>query len=225
MKIDEVAQAALDRADRGKRRDRDSKKSAPTEATREFWETWADNKATAPAAAPAPARAEAPAEAPVEAAADADGDDAHERKSAKGGKRDDKRGRGRDRKDHKDHKDDKPAKAAKHDDDAKPSRGKKDDAPRGKRDTVVMPAAAAAADGSQARLFVNLGKKHGVSADQLRALLAEPIGGDTARIGSVSLRDTHAHVRVPEELVDAIIAGVNGTSHKEQTVAVERARA
>ncbi|HEX4454363.1 MAG TPA: DEAD/DEAH box helicase [Kofleriaceae bacterium] len=212
VKIDEVAQAALDRADRGKRRDQ--KKSAPTEATREFWETWADNKAPAPTpvAAPAEAAAEAPAEA----------DEPHERKSAKGGKRDDKRGRGRDRKDHKD---DKPVKAAKHDDDDKPSRAKKDDAPRGKRDTVVMSAAAAAADGSQARLFVNLGKKHGVSADQLRALLAAPIGGDTARIGSVSLRDSHAHVRVPEELVDAIIAGVHGTSHKEQTVTVERARA
>jgi hypothetical protein len=35
----------------------------------------------------------------------------------------------------------------------------------------------------------------------------------------------HAHVRVPEELVDAIIAGVNGTQHNEQDVKVERARA
>ena len=96
---------------------------------------------------------------------------------------------------------------------------------RGKRDTVVMASAAAVVDGSQARLFINLGKKHGVTADDLRGLLAGPIGGDTARIGSVSLRDTHAHVRVPEELVDAIIAGVHGTTHGEQAVTVERARA
>jgi len=62
-------------------------------------------------------------------------------------------------------------------------------------------------------------------ADDLRALLAGPIAGDTSRIGSVSLRDSHAHVRVPEELVDVIIAKVNGTSHGDQTVTVERARA
>ena len=41
----------------------------------------------------------------------------------------------------------------------------------------------------------------------------------------MSLRDSHAHVRVPEETVDAIIAGVHGTSHKDQSVTVERARA
>jgi hypothetical protein len=72
---------------------------------------------------------------------------------------------------------------------------------------------------------VSLGKKHGVSADDLRGLLSGPIGGDKARIGSVSLRDSHAHVRVPEEYVDAIIAGVHGTSHNEHDVTVERARA
>jgi len=72
---------------------------------------------------------------------------------------------------------------------------------------------------------VSLGKKHGVSADDLRLLLAGPIGGDKARIGSVSLRDSHAHVRVPEEHVEAIIAGVHGTQHNEHDVTVERARA
>ena len=68
-------------------------------------------------------------------------------------------------------------------------------------------------------------QKHGVSADDLRSLLSGPIGGDKARIGSVSLRDSHAHVRVPEEYVDAIIEGVHGTQHNEHDVTVERARA
>jgi hypothetical protein len=72
---------------------------------------------------------------------------------------------------------------------------------------------------------VSLGKKHGVSAEDLRSLLAGPIGGDTGRIGSVSLRDSHAHVRVPEEHVDAIIAAVHGTLHNDHNVTVERARA
>jgi hypothetical protein len=56
-------------------------------------------------------------------------------------------------------------------------------------------------------------------------LLAAAIGGDKARIGSVSLRDSHAHVRVPEDLADQIIEGVNGTSHNDNDVTVERARA
>ena len=116
---------------------------------------------------------------------------------------------------------------------AKPDRTDRSEKPergaRVKRDTAVEPAHPAAAsaspDGAQARLFVSLGKKHGVSADDLRGLLSGPIGGDKARIGSVSLRDSHAHVRVPEESVDAIIAGVHGTQHNEHDVTVERARA
>jgi hypothetical protein len=41
----------------------------------------------------------------------------------------------------------------------------------------------------------------------------------------VSLRDSHAHVRVPEETVEPIIAALNGTQHNEHEVTVERARA
>ncbi|MBA3541437.1 MAG: DbpA RNA binding domain-containing protein, partial [Deltaproteobacteria bacterium] len=78
---------------------------------------------------------------------------------------------------------------------------------------------------AQARLFISLGKKHGVSADDLRSLLAGPVGGDKTRIGSVSLRDSHAHVRVSEGDVDAIITGVHGKPHNEHDVTVERARA
>jgi len=175
-------------ADRGKKRDR--KSEAPTEATREFWETWAEEKSTRPEAAPVvtPAKHAEPAvEASEETEARPKG---RERKGARPAKRDEK-----------------PA--------------------RGKRDAEAAPVAAApvATDATQAKLFVNLGKKHGVSADDLRTLLAGPVGGDKARIGSVSLRDSHAHVRVPEDLVDAIIAGVHGKQHKEQDVTVERSRA
>ena len=215
-KVDDVAKATLER---GGKPSRDKKKSEPTEATREFWETWADNKT------PAPAPVEAKAEAP--ASDDAEGDEP-KRGRSRGG-----RGRGRDKKDVVAAKDDAapapkassrsakaeaPAKA----EPAKAEAAKAEPAPAGraKRDTVVN-----VADGSQARLFVSLGKKHGVSADDLRSLLAGPIGGDTARIGSVSMRDSHAHVRVPEDLVEQIISGVHGTSHKDQDVTVERSRA
>jgi hypothetical protein len=190
-------------------RGRDKKRTEPTEATREFWETWADNKSTKPEAA-APVKTEAATEEVT------DNEETHD--EPKGRSRGSRGGRGRGKKDDA-KRDAKPA-AKKHDDD-KPAAKAEAPAGRAKRDTVVSPAP----DGSQARLFVSLGKKHGVSADDLRALLAGPIGGDTARIGSVSLRDSHAHVRVPEDLVDAIIAGVHGTQHKDHDVTVERSRA
>jgi len=211
-KLDEVAAAATDRADRGKKRgDKRGSAGASTE-TKEFWETWAENKSTEPAHA----------EAAADETAEASSDDRKERRG-----RD--RGRGRDKKDDratkdaKDtaKKDDRHAKKSDAKSDAKHDRKADESSSRSKRDA----APAAAADGNQARLFVSLGKKHGVSADDLRTLLAGPIGGDTARIGSVSLRDSHAHVRVPEDLVEKIIEGVHGTSHNDHAVTVERARA
>jgi hypothetical protein len=190
-----VARAALDRADKSKRRDK--RASEPTAETREFWETWAESKTThepTPAAEAAPEESERPRERGRERTRDRDKD----------------KTRGRDKREAKSDKSDKSDKHAKHD--------KKDDSGRGKRE------AAPSADGGQVRLFVSLGKKHGVSADDLRTLLAGAVGGDTARIGSVSLRDSHAHVRVPEDLADAIIARIHGTAHGEHSVTVERSR-
>ncbi len=214
-KVDEVARAAVDRAD--KKGGKKDKKPEPTVETREFWETWAEEKSTRPA--PAPAAAAAPAEADA-------AEDAGER-TERGGRS--RGGRGRGGRD----KDRAPAAAKtaeKSVEKAAEKTAEKSDekAPRGKREAAAAapaPAAAAASDASQARLFVSLGKKHGVSADDLRGLLSGPIGGDKARIGSVSLRDSHAHVRVPEDLVEAIIAGVHGTQHNAHDVTVERARA
>lgn len=175
-----------------------------TPETREFWETWAEEKSTRePTPAPTPVASEATEETAEPARA--------EKKRDRGDRGDRGRRGGRDREDRDDKKRGSSAKA-------------EDEKPRSKRDTTVTPPPAMDAT-SQARLFISLGKKHGVSADDIRELLAGPIGGDKARIGSVSLRDSHAHVRVPEEHADAIIAGVNGTEHNEHSVTVERARA
>jgi ATP-dependent RNA helicase DeaD len=223
-RVDEVARAVLDRVehrDRGDRKGKRDKKPEPTAETREFWETWAEEKsARAPEPRseepePAPPRAHSvPVEAPAEAAPTDEATEPASERRSRG------RDRGRDKDKGRSRSDTKPDKTDRHD---KPER-----ASRAKRDTTEAPAkapvASAAVDGAQARLFVSLGKKHGVSADDLRSLLSGPIGGDKARIGSVSLRDSHAHVRVPEEYVDAIIAGVHGTQHKEHDVTVERAR-
>jgi hypothetical protein len=185
--------------DRNKKR---GGKSAPAEDNKEFWETWAETKTTRP-------------EPVVAAAAETESAATEEAPAETGGRSRGKRG-GRDR-DKRETKMDKP--------EAKPAKDDEKPAGRTKRDAAPEAAPAAASDSAQARLFVNLGKKHGVSADDLRGLLAAPLGGDKARIGSVSLRDSHAHVRVPEETVDAIIAGVHGTQHNDQAVTVERARA
>jgi hypothetical protein len=203
-KVEDVARAAIERADRGSTGERKGKrdKKEITPETREFWETWAEEKST---------REPAPAAAADDAAAAPATEDDGERKP-RGRDRD--RGKGRSR-------DDKKTKVEGRRDEKRDDKGEK----RTKRDTAVTPPPAMASADAQARLFVSLGKKHGVSAEDLRELLAAPIGGDKARIGSVSLRDSHAHVRVPEELVDQIIAGVNGTSHNEHDVTVERSRA
>ncbi len=207
-KVDDVAARALERADRSGEKKPASKKKEVTSETREFWETWAEEKSTRPAAEPAAATegTEPAAEATTTEAAEGDERPRRER----GGRGRDRGGRGEKRREKSDVLD-------------------KEKTGRTKRDTTVSapPAAAAVAvaDGAQARLFISLGKKHGVSADDLRALLAGPIGGDTARIGSVSLRDSHAHVRVPEETVEPIIAALHGTQHNEHEVTVERARA
>ncbi len=197
IKVDDVARAALERADRAPADKKGKKKTEPTAETREFWETWAEEKSTRPE----------PTAAPVAEAAAAADEPAAER----GGRSRDRGGRGRGARggEKRGAKADAPAETT----DAKPA----------KREAA--PAAAPASEAGQARLFVSLGKKHGVSADDLRGLLAGPIGGDKARIGSVSLRDSHAHVRVPEDAVDAIIGGVHGTKHNDQDVTVERARA
>jgi hypothetical protein len=197
-KLDESARAMGDRAKK-----KDKRSTEVTDATREFWETWAENKAT---------REPEAIQAVIED---------REEKKERGPRadREERRSRDRGRSRDKSTREEKPSRKDKDKDSDREERPS-----RSKRDTETR-SAAPAADSSQARLFVSLGKKHGVSADDLRTLLAGPIGGDTSQIGSVSLRDSHAHVRVPEEHVDAIIAGVHGTLHNDHNVTVERARA
>jgi hypothetical protein len=201
-KVDDIARAALDRKSK-----RDAKRSGPTTETREFWETWAAEKSTREPAAEETAEASEPAESEERPARSRD----------KGGRDKRDKDRGRD----KGGRGDKRAKSDTKVD--KPEKKEKEEGGRGKRDTAYS--APPAMDGAQARLFVSLGKKHGVSADDLRELLANAIGGDKSRIGSVSLRDSHAHVRVPEDLADKIIEGVNNTKHEDHDVTVERSRA
>ena len=79
-------------------------------------------------------------------------------------------------------------------------------------------------NGGTARLYLNIGKREEVSADDVRALLGEWLGDDAEQIGAIALRNTHCYVRVPEELVDAVIASAEGKTYKERDVVIERAR-
>ena len=65
----------------------------------------------------------------------------------------------------------------------------------------------------------------GVAADDVRRLLGEGVGADAASIGSVAMRDTYCHVRVPAGLADRIVNAANGKSHGDVTIKVELARA
>jgi ATP-dependent RNA helicase DeaD len=79
--------------------------------------------------------------------------------------------------------------------------------------------------GETARLYVNVGKREGLSASDVRRLLGEGVSEDMAsRIGSVALRNTHCYVRVPEDIVDAVIAAAAGKSYEDRELVIERAR-
>jgi ATP-dependent RNA helicase DeaD len=192
--------------DRAPKRSREKPTSEPSEATREFWETWAETKtATVPppvsnkeGTEPAEVLETEPRSARTVRSGRSRNNSQKTGDSGKSTTRDSKRS----------------AKKA----EPAPPVSATPEATRTKHDTQVV------SSDAQARLFVNLGKKHGVTPDDLRTLLARPLGGDRARIGSVSLRDSHAHVRVPEDVADAIISSINGTQHNEHAVTVERSR-
>lgn len=183
---------------------------AKADGGRDFWETWADEKASRPA----PAKAEAP-KAEVKAKPDDKGTKAEAPKAdAKASKSDAKKGA-------KAKADDKPAKA-----DAKKGAKAKTDEKPAKADAKGKKAADTGGDPSeQVKLFVGLGKEHGVSAGDVRGILAGKLGGDASKIGSIMLRDTHAYVKVPGDVASQLIARVHGTKHAGQTVKVERAQA
>lgn len=80
-------------------------------------------------------------------------------------------------------------------------------------------------DDGSVRLYVNIGKREKLAADEVRTLLAEGMEGDDAeKIGAISIRNTHCYVRVPEEIVDKLIDASKGKSIGERDVLVERAR-
>ena len=73
------------------------------------------------------------------------------------------------------------------------------------------------------RLYVNIGKREDVTADDVRTFLSEGLE-ESEKIGSIALRNTHCYVRVPDTLADRIIEASAGKSFKDRQIVVERAR-
>ena len=75
------------------------------------------------------------------------------------------------------------------------------------------------------RLYVNLGKREDITADDLRAAIVEWLDEDPGdNLGRITLRNTHCYVRVDESIADKVIETANGKLYKEREVVVERAR-
>ena len=74
------------------------------------------------------------------------------------------------------------------------------------------------------RLYLNVGKRENVTAENIRELLVQTLESDHDRIGSILLRSTHSYVRVPEDLADTIIDNASGKTIGERRLVVERTR-
>ncbi len=75
------------------------------------------------------------------------------------------------------------------------------------------------------RLYVNVGRREEVGAEEVRAMLAEGLSEQEAgKLGNVQVRNTHCYVRVPDDLADKVIETAVGKKVGERDVVVERAR-
>jgi superfamily II DNA/RNA helicase len=194
-----VAPPVADKPARGRRSKNGVVAAPPPDTNRDFWETWADDRATRGPAPEDQRRDDPPA--------DAAGDDAPPRAAREARPARERPAR-----------EDRPARGRRE--------PRERDRGRARDEAPARPARAATEEpGSLVRLYVSLGKEAGVTADDVRGLLGRDLGDDAQRIGSVAIRATHCYVRVPEDLVDRIVDAVSGTSYQDQEIKVELARA
>jgi ATP-dependent RNA helicase DeaD len=83
------------------------------------------------------------------------------------------------------------------------------------------PAAAQVASG-QIRLYVNLGRKDGATAEMVAELLSS--SGTAVPAAEVELMNTHCYVNVAKETAETVCAGMNGRSHNGRAILCEPAR-
>jgi hypothetical protein len=94
--------------------------------------------------------------------------------------------------------------------------------------TTAAPAASLAspseeqATSGQARLYVNLGRKDGATADLVSEMLSS--SGVVVPATDVELMNTHSYVNVARDAAEALCAAMNGKSHNNRAVVCEPAR-
>ena len=81
------------------------------------------------------------------------------------------------------------------------------------------PKAPAAPEGpATSRVYVGAGKKDGVTANDLVAVLTKELRVDRQEIGRIELRDTFSLIEVPTPRVEQVASGLNGTTIRRRRV-------
>jgi len=75
----------------------------------------------------------------------------------------------------------------------------------------VRPAAAAAPTGPMTALFVNLGERDGVRAQELVAAVTSSAGIPGSQVGKVEVRDTHSIVEVAAPVAELVAGKLTGS--------------
>jgi len=84
------------------------------------------------------------------------------------------------------------------------------------------PAAAVQVAAGLVRLYVNLGRKDGVTAEIVAEMLSS--SGAVVPVADVELMNTHCYINVAKETAETLCAGLNGRSHNGRAVVCEPAR-
>jgi ATP-dependent RNA helicase DeaD len=74
----------------------------------------------------------------------------------------------------------------------------------------------------QVRLYVNLGRKDGASAELVAEMLSS--SGAVVPVADIELMNTHCYVNVAKETAETLCAGLNGRTHNGRAVVCEPAR-
>ncbi|MBK8480509.1 MAG: DEAD/DEAH box helicase [Proteobacteria bacterium] len=89
----------------------------------------------------------------------------------------------------------------------------------------AAPAALTPPTAELTRVFVNVGRQHGVRVEDLTSFIQLEAGLRADEIGPVNQQDRHCHILLHERIVDQAVEALNGKPYGEQTLRVERARA
>src|SRR5262249_37867846 len=74
------------------------------------------------------------------------------------------------------------------------------------------------------RLYVNVGQREGLGADEAMRLFVENAPESQDALGTVNVFPTHTYVSVKEEAAPAIVAAMTGKKLGERDIVVERAK-